>query len=329
MKTLFTAAAALAVGFGATGAALAQDSLRLGTSSSGSVPYTIGVGMSRVINQNAGINVSIEPVGGSIANIFALMNDQVDMAIVTALAAVDGHQGNAPLPRAVPVCLIAQGQPSFRQLLVRRSANIDSLAALRGKVWINAMAPNPDILLISNAMMEFAGLTTSDFRAVNMTESGEAISGFETGTIDAVTLPASAGAPTVARLMENRTIDFYYFGDDELEAIRSRLPRGMSLFTIPAGTYPNMAQDAQVFGMRTYLVANCNIDADLAYQITAALLDNTADLVTYHPTGRDWTVANTVDNPVIPFHAGTVRYLEERGAWTEELAAFQEAETND
>lgn len=298
--------------------AMAQDSVRLGTSGSGSVFYTLGVGLSQLIGQYGDMNVSVESVGGSHANVFAMMNDQVDFAIINAAAAADGYLGNAPFPQKVNNCLVAQGQPTLRQVLVRNGAGIETIADLAGKTWITTMPANPDIAVLSAAIAEVGGLSQGDWQDVSMAESIEAISGFEGGTIDAVTLPASAGAPNVAQLMDAGTIDFLYLTPEDVAAIEPKLPRGVSVYTLPVDTYPKQREPVQVFGMRTILVANCDLPEDIVYRVTQSLLDHIPEFAGYHPTGAEWNVDNTLERPPVPFHPGTAKYLIEKGLWSAE-----------
>jgi|GEM_PF-4886187 len=304
--------------------AMAQDSVRLGTSGSGSVFYTLGVGLSQLIGKYGDMNVSVESVGGSHANVFAMMNDQVDFAIINAAAAADGYLGNAPFPQKVNNCLVAQGQPTLRQVLVRKDAGIQTIADLAGKTWITTMPANPDIAVLSAAIAEVGGLNPGDWRDVSMAESIEAINGFEGGTIDAVTLPASAGAPNVAQLMDAGTIDFLYLTSEDVAALEPKLPRGVSTYTLPVDTYPKQAAPVQVFGMRTILVANCDLPEDIVYRVTQSLLDHVEEFAGYHPTGVEWNVDNTVDRPPVPFHSGTAKYLIEKGMWSSEAQAALE-----
>src|SRR3546814_16560006 len=145
--------------------------------------------------EHMGFNSLVETGGGSHENIFALMNDQVELAFVNAQAASDGVQGKEPGPQTVNACLVAQGQPSFRQVLVRKASGIDDPADLAGKIWITGMAPNPDIAEISAALMKAVGLKASDLESVTMAESSAAMVGFEQGTHGAETPPTPAGPP--------------------------------------------------------------------------------------------------------------------------------------
>src|SRR3546814_4128242 len=132
-KSMLSIAAACVIALTAS-ASPAQEALRIGTSGSGSVYYTLGVGLSRMLQQHMGVNSSVETVGGSHANIFALRNDQVDLVFVNAQAASDGAQGKEPFPQTVNACLVAQGQPAFRQILVRKNSGIDGPSHLPSPV---------------------------------------------------------------------------------------------------------------------------------------------------------------------------------------------------
>lgn len=52
--------------------AWAQQAIRIGTSSVGSVFYTIAIGAGEIIQKHAGLNATVEPVGGSSANMRGL-----------------------------------------------------------------------------------------------------------------------------------------------------------------------------------------------------------------------------------------------------------------
>src|SRR3546814_648541 len=103
------------------------------------------------------------------------------------------------------------------------------------------------------------------------------------------------------------------------------LPTGVSIFELPADTYPNQPDAILVFGIRTYLVANCDLPEDVVYKVASSLLDHVEEFGHYHPAGKEYNIESTVDRPIIPFHPGAIKYLKEKGAWTDELAKKQES----
>ena len=55
---------------------------RMGTSSVGSTYYVIANGLGELLHKNANINMSVEPIGGSYANIFTMVAGKIDYAII-------------------------------------------------------------------------------------------------------------------------------------------------------------------------------------------------------------------------------------------------------
>lgn len=313
----------LSSGMLVSGSSFAQEAVNIATSGSGSPFYQNAVGISRVIQNHTAINATVESGAGSTPNIFSIMSGEADMAVVNALAAISGYDATPPFTSQVDLRIIAQGGLSLRQVFVRRGANISSVKDLEGKTWIHAMPANPDILQISEALASVAELNTRGMRLASMTTSREAIDGFSARTIDAVTMPASAGAPLVAQLFESRTIDYLPIDEATASALQELLPRGLNVGILPAGTYPNQAEDAVVFELRTLLVAHANTPDDVVYEIAKAMFENREELSSYHASARGWTVANTVNNPDLPLHPGTIRYLQEIGEWTPAMEARQ------
>ena len=139
------AVVAVAIAVAAGGIAWAQaKALRVGTSSSGSVFYTLAVGLSSMLTKDANIPATAEPVGGSSANMFAINADKIDIAIVNAMAAVDAYHGNKPFKSKIDVGLIAQGAQSLRQIIVRVGSGIEKPEDLVGKTIIGKRPALPE-----------------------------------------------------------------------------------------------------------------------------------------------------------------------------------------
>src|SRR3990172_2535587 len=145
-RVLFAALLAVSLTVSAPSAEVrAQDAVRIGTSSVGSTFYIVAVGMSEMLRKHASINATVEPLGGSTANINGLGAEKIDLAVANAGASFDGLHGNKPFKAPVKVSLIAQGQPSMRFLLVRRDAGIKAPGDLVGKPFIAKRRALPEL----------------------------------------------------------------------------------------------------------------------------------------------------------------------------------------
>jgi len=145
-----TALSAIATGaclvFCAAAPATAQDaSVRIGTSSTGSVYYTLAVAMSKMLKDHANLGSTVEPVGGSTPNVHALNTNRVDVAITNAMASYDGYHTKGRFKQPVELGLLVVGNPSLRQLVIRKGSGITRVEDIKGRTFIGRRPALPEI----------------------------------------------------------------------------------------------------------------------------------------------------------------------------------------
>jgi len=320
LATVFTVALAVAAG----GIAFAQTkALRVGTSSSGSVFYTLAVGLSSMLTKHANIPTTAEPVGGSSANMFAINADKIDIAIVNAMAAVDGFHGSKPFKSKIDVGLIAQGAQSIRQIVVRVGSGIEKPEDLVGKTIIGKRPALPEIELIANALFKAYNIDPGKVRVVSTTNTGEALNAIKSDTVDAIVLPGSIGASYVQALTHDGKIKFLDIPDDKFKAMNALLPKALRPTKLPAKSYIGQNKPVNVYSLATYLIAASRLPDDTVHKATATLFDHIAEFHTFHSAAKEWTLKETLDEPKIPYHPGAIRYFKEKKLWTADLDRLQ------
>lgn len=307
------------IGASAAGPVLAQTALRIGVSSSGSVFYTLGVGMSSMLDKYAHISATAEPVGGSTANMFAIGANKVDLAIANAGASYNAFHGNKPFKSKVAVRLIAQGAPNLRQIVVRTGAGINRPEDLVGKTLIGKRPALPELGLITGALLKVYNIDPGKVRIISTTNTGEVVNALKSGTVDAAVIPGSAGAGYLQRMMRDKTIKYLQIPPDKLDAIVKMLPKYVGATTLPANTYENQPKDLKVFGLATYLVAAARIPDDTVYKVTSTLFDHIDEFHGFHAAAKEWTLSQALQPPTIPYHPGAIRYFKEKKVWTDAL----------
>jgi TRAP transporter TAXI family solute receptor len=310
-------------GISAGTAAQAQTALRIGVSSSGSVFYTLGVGLSAMLTKYANISSNAEPVGGSTANMFALGADKVDLAIANAGASYDAFHGNKPFKKKTAVRLIAQGAPNMRQVVVRTGSGIEKPEDLVGKTIIGRRPALPEVGLITDALLKVYKIDPSQVKIISTTNTGEAVNAIKSGTVDAVVMPGSAGAGYMRRLMREKDIQYLKIPDDKMKAIIGMLPKYISVTQLPANTYENQPDAIDVFGLATYMVAAARVSDDTAYKVTKTLFDHIDEFHGFHAAAKEWTLKEALEPPTIPYHPGAIKYFKEKGVWTPTLEKLQ------
>ncbi len=319
----FGAAAALAAsGRGGRGQA---SSLRIGTSSVGSVFYTLAVGAGEMIREHAGVNTTVEPVGGSAANVNGIGAGNIDLAIANSFASFSGFTGSYAFEgRQVDLRLMMQGHPSYRYIFTRNGSGIETPRDLEGKTIIGERRPLPELRLIVDAMIAHYELDASAINVVSTTNSGEALDAIRAGSVDAVVMPFSPRAGMIEAPMSDGVMSFMKMEAADRDAILAKLPAAFYGVTQAANDFSNQSEETHLFSLNTYMIGAPGLDDETTYAVAKALYDNVDQFATYHPTGAAWTKERAVASPALPFHPGVVRYLEEAGVWTAENAADQE-----
>lgn len=321
--SLFLNRRSVLAGLGATSAlattglpAFAQtESLRIGTSSSGSVFYTLAVGAGEIIRDVTGMNTSVEPVGGSAANINGIARGEIELAIANSYSAFIGYTGGAPYPAPVDLRLIMQGHPSYRQMFVREGSGIESPADLNGRTIIALRPPLPELELIMNAMIEHYGLDASSMNLVSTTTSGETIDAIRAGSVDAIIMPFSPGAAQIEEPMRDGVMRFLPIEPADRDAILALLPPAFYSVDQAADSFSNQPEMVPLFSLNTYMIGQPQLSDETIYEVASAMFGNNERFVSYHGTARQWTAERAVQNFALPFHDGVIRYLREAGVW--------------
>lgn len=294
---------------------------RFGTSSVGSTFYIIANGLGNLMQNHAGINITVEPIGGSYANIFSLNAAKIDYAVANSGASYDGRYGVKPFETPSGITLIAQGQASYRFILVRRKSNIKSLVDLDGKILIGRRPALPELYEISSALVNAASL--DDVNIVSTKNTKESLRHIKSGTVHGTIIPGGARVPAVVQLFRDGLVDPLYIPDDVFMEMKKRVPAYMFTQTFKAGHFEGQEKEFTAFGLNTYLVAAPHVTEEQVYIITKTLFENLDEFGSYHNAAKQWTIQRTIMDPKIPFHTGAIRYFKEHGLWTPELAQIQ------
>ncbi|MBN13925.1 MAG: hypothetical protein CMJ15_01710 [Pelagibacterium sp.] len=307
------------------GAALGQmQSVRIGTSSVGSVFYTLAIGAGEIIRDYASINTTVEPVGGSAANVNGLNQGNIDLAVSNSFSSFSGYNAMYGFPQPVEVRLVLQGQPSYRWIFTRPGSGIESAQDLEGRTIVGDRRALPELRILLDAVIEHFGLDASTINIVETNETNEAIEAMRTGAVDAVVLPFSPRAGQIEEPISDGAMEFLKVSVEDRDAILELLPNAFYGVDQPADDFSNQPEMIPLTSLNTYLIAHADLDDDTAYAVAKALFENNEEFISYHATARSWTIENLLQSPAVPFHPGVIRYLEETGHWNAELAALQD-----
>jgi TRAP transporter TAXI family solute receptor len=298
--------------------AQAPKALSFGTSSMGSAFYTLSVVISNVITKHGGISVTVEPVGGSDATLRGIGAKKVEIGMVNANSAVDALTGAGSYSKVgkIPISLIAQGQDSLRQIVVRADSGIKTPKDFSGKKLIARRKANQEIEVIANLLFDLYGVDKKEVKILETAESNEAVEALKVGTVDAAILPGGVPASFLLDLAQSTKVVFLSIRDDKLNTMLKRLGPAFHRGIIPPNTYRDQNYEVRVPAMSSLIVCRSDLPEETVYKITKSIFENYEEIKAGHAAGKDWNLQNTMKAPPLPFHPGAVRYFKEARVWS-------------
>lgn len=132
------------------------------------------------------------------------------------------------------------------------------------------------------------------------------------GKADAYSHSIMVGHPTVVELSTNVDVRFLPLKNDVIDGLSKT---GLAPVTIPAGTFKGLDKDVPSVGSPTILIVRADLDEEVVYTVTKALLENKAALDKGHAGLKpfDPETAWMQEKLSVPLHPGAARYYKERG----------------
>src|SRR5512138_2555283 len=306
------AVATLAV---AAAPAQAQTRLSIATGGTGGVYYPLGGGLASLLTKAIpGLEATAEVTSASVDNVKLVGAGKVDLAFTLADTAADGFNGVGKFKEKAPVRAIAVLYANKSQWVTVEGTGVQRIQDLKGR-RISTGAPGSGTETIALRILEAYGMDPDKDVTREKLSVAESVNALKDRKIDAFFW--SGGVPTAAVTDLAATPGMKIKLIDHADAIPALVKKYGPLYvkgTIPAGSYPGQAKDAQVADVWNLLVVNERMDEKLVHDVVKAIFERKADLAAVHAEGKNLDLANQygVGSPV-PFHPGAARYFAEKG----------------
>jgi uncharacterized protein len=259
-----------------------------------------------------GTKASVESTAASTENCRLVASKQVKFAIVMPDSAYFAYNGGREFgDKKYPnIRGVMAGHTSTMHFIVRSKSGIKSLADLRGKK-VALAAPGSPSSYIAEAALEAYGLTKKDYKPTLLTYSEQA-DALRDDTIDMACVFAGVPASAAMDISSTHGVTFLGVGKEELKKVIQKHPY-WTAGVIKAGSYKGQSADVPTFDSPAMLITSDDLDSDLVYAVTKAILEHTPELKAVHPQGAEWDLADAIEGVAIPFHPGAAKFLTEKG----------------
>ncbi|GAB2801654.1 TAXI family TRAP transporter solute-binding subunit [Halomonas shantousis] len=326
--TAITATAMLALGAHAHAQEL-PDTMIWTSYDVGSAGYAEASAIADAFGREYGTRVRIQPSSSAIGRIQPLVQGRANYGFLggASFFAVEGTYDFAERRWGPQDLRAIAGRPASFGMPTAADAGIEKLEDVKGK-RVAYIAGNPWINFSCDAFLAFAGLDRDDVEAIMFPSYKAAIGSLAEGKADAA---CTTTTPSQLYELEQspRGIHWVPIPSDDEQGWQ-RLTQMAPIYepneeTVGAG----ISQDTPVeLAAYRYPVLGTRADtsAEEVYALTKAL-DETYDLYK-DATDRisSWSLDKAGTPPIeLPFHEGAIRYLKEKGIWTDEMQAWNDA----
>lgn len=332
MKTLIRFHLALLAGvlcFAAS--AHSQTAVSLGTSTVGARFHILAVGIGDTVSRNSDVSVTVEPIGGSDANVRALAAKRIELALLNSLAGTHGYHGIGSFRKdgKAPLRLVFQGGLGARALVARADRGIRTPADLEGKTVQAKRKSLADLEAFARALMRAYGVPEASVKILRHGNTNEQLESLKLGAADAVIMPFGSprtSSPPLRRLAQ--AIDLKVIaipGDKAAEILKDPRLKGYRRAKIAKGAIKGLDGDVDSLAVGTFAATRADVPEDVIYTVAKTFFENLKQFYPVHASAKQYTLKDSLANPTIPFHPGAVRYYREVGEWTDALAKTQQA----
>ncbi len=318
--TKFWMAAAATTALVAGSAAYAQDQtfISIGTGGVTGVYYPAGGAICRLVNRDRaehGIRCGVESTGGSIFNLNALRDGELEFGIVQSDWQFHSFNGTSQFEEQGPheeLRAIFSLHPEPFTVVARADADITTFEDLEGK-RVNIGNPGSGQRATMDVVMEAMGWTTDVFSQATELPPGEQALALCDNNVDAIVY--TVGHPSGAIQEATTACDTVLVNVDN-DAIRALVDDRdyYRMATIPGGMYRGTDADVTTFGVGATFVSSTDVSDDVAYAVTRGVMEDLDTFKGLHPALEILEAQTMVtDGNSAPLHPGAERYYREAG----------------
>jgi uncharacterized protein len=296
--------------------------MTFGTAGVTGVYYPVAGTICRLVNREArehGIRCVVESTGGSIDNLNAIRQSEIDLAFVQSDWHYNSYVGEGMFADQGPdknLRSLFSLHSEALTIIARSDSGIHSLNDLKGKRFNIGNAGSGtrstmEELIHEMGWSERSFSVSSDFRASeqaqklcdNKIDAFAFNTGHPNGAIQEVTSTCDARIIPVTGDAVSRLVQKYPY---------------YALANIPGGMYANNSNDIPTYGVKATVVSSSNVDEELVYQVVKAVFDNFDNFKTTHPILSNLSKEKMISNGLTaPLHDGARRYYIEAGLMKE------------
>ncbi|MGE5103315.1 MAG: TAXI family TRAP transporter solute-binding subunit [Betaproteobacteria bacterium] len=292
--------------------ARAETEIVILTGGTSGVYYPMGIALAKIYERTIpGAKVTVQSTQASVENFNLLQQRRGVLAFGQGDVMSDAFKGNveAGFPSSRDrLRMIAAVYPNYLHLVALKSANIHSLADLKGK-RVSVGAARSGNELNARVLLGAAGMSYADLKRVDYSAYTEAVVLMKDNQLDAALISAGLGVAAVRDLASAVPIDIVPIAPDLI----AKTQGAFTPITIPAHTYQGQEADVETAALNNFLVTHSEVPEALVYEMIKQFYLHLPEIQASSLAARSISRDKALISRPIALHPGAARYFREVG----------------
>ena len=291
----------------------------IGTGGVTGIYYPTGGAISQMVNKKFdeyGIKATVESTSGSVFNINAVINGDLEFGVVQSDRQYQAYHGLVEWSQAgrqTNLRAVFSVHPESITLIASGKSGIREVKDLKGKK-INLGNPGSGQLQNSKDVLTAVGLTEEDL-STEYVKAVEAPGLLQDERLDGFFYTVGHPNGNIKETTSGRIKVFIVpIKGDQIDEMLGKYPY-YAKTTIPHSFYPRSlnTQDIETIGVKATFVTSKKVNEDIVYAITKEVFENLEEFKSLHPAYKVLTKQNMLEGLSAPIHPGALRYYKEVG----------------
>ncbi|OQY19256.1 MAG: C4-dicarboxylate ABC transporter substrate-binding protein [Desulfobacteraceae bacterium 4572_35.1] len=299
--------------------AFAMRYVTIGTGGVTGVYYPTGGAISKLVNKKRKefkLRMTVESTGGSVFNVNALMNGDLELGVVQSDLQYQAYKGLGQWKGDAQNKLRAVFaiHPEIVTIIAAVDSKINGVADFKGKI-INIGAPGTGQRVNATDLISAAGLDLNKDLKVEGIKPAESAKMLQDGRIDAFFYTVGHPNGSIKEAVAGaRKVMFVPVDKNLVDKLVAAQPY-YAAADIPVKPYPGIGnkEDVPSFGVKATICSSADVPDSIIYDITKEVFENLETLKKLHPALAVLTKENMLTGLSAPLHPGALKYYREAG----------------
>jgi len=278
--------------------------------------YPTGSAICKLVNkykQETKIRCSVQSTGGSVYNVKAIKNGELDFGIAQSDIVYQATNGTAafkskPIRKLKAVMAI---YPELLTLVTRKDANIQTLLDIKGK-RINLGNQGSGNKVTTMMLLNESQIKKSDLKFAAKLKSSHMPDALRDNKIDGYFYMVGHPTANIKDAANSVDTNIVPLTGANIDSLVRKHPY-FAKANIPQGIYMGQKKAIPTFGVKAVLVTSEDVSNKTVYSVVKAILENFSDFKKLHPVYNHITKKSLLDGLSAPLHEGAKKYYKEIG----------------